>query len=98
DLDIMKQVAPMAVERTHNNRYLFSNRVNPKSLIYQGIYQDWSIPALALKSHVVPGTWGAGPYGCPAALIHTRSTLSGEEVPALSPARATCGCGDPSLP
>jgi len=49
DLTIMKQVAPMAIERTYNNRYFFSNRVNPKSLIYQGIYQDWSIPALALK-------------------------------------------------
>jgi ABC-type transport system substrate-binding protein len=49
DLQIMNQVAPMAVERTYNNRYFFSNRVNPKSLIYQGIYQDWSIPALALK-------------------------------------------------
>jgi ABC-type transport system substrate-binding protein len=49
DLDIMKQAAPMAVERTYNNRYVFSNRINPKSLIYQGIYQDWSIPALALK-------------------------------------------------
>src|ERR671931_494554 len=49
DLDIMNQVAPMAVERTYNNRYFFSNRVNPKSLIYQGIYQDWSIPGLALK-------------------------------------------------
>src|SRR5215218_7555191 len=49
DIDIMKQAAPMAVERTYNNRYFFSNRVNPKSLIYQGIYQDWSIGALALK-------------------------------------------------
>jgi len=49
DLDIMRQVAPMAVERTYNNRYLFSDRVDPKSLVYQGIYQDWSIPALALK-------------------------------------------------
>jgi ABC-type transport system substrate-binding protein len=49
DLDIMNKVAPMAVERTYNNRYFFSNRVNPKSLVYQGIYQDWSIPALALK-------------------------------------------------
>ena len=47
DLDVMNQVAPMAVERTYNNRYFFSNRVNPKSLVYQGIYQDWSIPALA---------------------------------------------------
>jgi ABC-type transport system substrate-binding protein len=49
DLDIMRQVAPMAVERTYNNRYLFSDRVDPKSLVYQGIYQDWSVPALALK-------------------------------------------------
>ena len=49
DLSIMRQVAPMAVERTYNNRYFFSNRVNPKGLVYQGIYQDWSIPALALK-------------------------------------------------
>ncbi len=49
DIDIMNQAAPMAIERTYNNRYIFSNRVNPKSLTYQGIYQDWSIPALALK-------------------------------------------------
>jgi peptide/nickel transport system substrate-binding protein len=49
DLDITKQAAPMGIERTYNNRYLFSNRVNPKSLVYQGIYQDFSIPALALK-------------------------------------------------
>jgi ABC-type transport system substrate-binding protein len=49
DIDIMNQAAPMAIERTYNNRYIFSNRVNPKSLVYQGIYQDWSIPALALK-------------------------------------------------
>ena len=49
DIDIMKQVAPMANMRTYNNRYIFSNRVNPKSLVYQGIYQDWSIPAMALK-------------------------------------------------
>ena len=49
DLDLMREVAPVAVERTYNNRYLFSDRVDPKSLVYQGIYQDWSIPALALK-------------------------------------------------
>jgi ABC-type transport system substrate-binding protein len=49
DLDIMRKVAPMAVERTYNNRYFFSDRVDPKSLVYQGIYSDWSIPALALK-------------------------------------------------
>jgi peptide/nickel transport system substrate-binding protein len=49
DIDIMKKAAPMAIERTYNNRYFFSNRVNPKGLVYQGIYQDWSIPAMALK-------------------------------------------------
>jgi peptide/nickel transport system substrate-binding protein len=49
DLDIMNKAAPMAITRTYNNRYFFSNRVNPKGLIYQGIYQDWSIPAMALK-------------------------------------------------
>jgi ABC-type oligopeptide transport system substrate-binding subunit len=49
DVDLMKQAAPMAIERTYNTRYIFSNRVNPKSLIYQGVYEDWSIPALALK-------------------------------------------------
>ena len=49
DLEIMRKVAPIAAERTYNNRYLFSDRVDPKNLVYQGIYQDWSIPALALK-------------------------------------------------
>jgi len=49
DLEIMRKVAPIAVERTYNNRYLFSDRVDPKGLVYQGIYSDWSIPALALK-------------------------------------------------
>jgi len=49
DIALTKQVAPMVNERTYNNRYIFSSRVNPKSLVYQGIYQDWSIPAMALK-------------------------------------------------
>jgi len=49
DLDLMREVAPVAVERTYNRRYLFSDQVDPKSLVYQGIYSDWSIPALALK-------------------------------------------------
>jgi peptide/nickel transport system substrate-binding protein len=49
DLDIMKKAAPMAAERTYNNRYFFSNKVDTRSLVYQGIYQDWSIPALSLK-------------------------------------------------
>ena len=49
DLDLMREVAPIVAMRTYNNRYLFSDRVDPKHLVYQGIYQDWSIPALALK-------------------------------------------------
>ncbi len=49
DIDMMKKVAPMAVERTYNNRYFFSNRVEPRSLVFQGIYSDFSIPALSLK-------------------------------------------------
>jgi ABC-type transport system substrate-binding protein len=49
DIDIMQKAAPVAVERTYNNRYFFSNRVDPKGLVYQGIYQDWSIPSMALK-------------------------------------------------
>jgi peptide/nickel transport system substrate-binding protein len=49
DLDVMQKAAPMAIERTYNNRYFFSNRVDNKGLVYQGIYQDWSIPAMALK-------------------------------------------------
>ena len=49
DLALMRQVAPVVVMRTYNNRYFFSDRVDPKSLVYQGVYLDWSIPALALK-------------------------------------------------
>ena len=49
DIEIMKKVAPIAVERTYNNRFFFSDRVDPKSLVYQGVYQDFSIPAMALK-------------------------------------------------
>ena len=49
DLEIMKKLAPVAVMRTYNNRYFFSDRVDPRSLVYQQVYLDWSIPALALK-------------------------------------------------
>jgi ABC-type oligopeptide transport system substrate-binding subunit len=49
DLEIMNKLAPVAVMRTYNNRYFFSNRVDPRGLSYQAVYSDWSIPALALK-------------------------------------------------
>ena len=49
DLDLVTTLAPVAVTRTYNNRFYFSRRVEPKSLVYVGVYQDWSIPALALK-------------------------------------------------
>jgi ABC-type oligopeptide transport system substrate-binding subunit len=49
DKDLATNVAPWSAMTTTNNQYLFSNRVDTKSLVYQGVYQDWSIPALALK-------------------------------------------------
>jgi len=49
DLEITTKLAPYVPMRTYNNRYLFSNRVDPRSLAFSGVYSDWSIPALALK-------------------------------------------------
>jgi hypothetical protein len=34
DLELMRDVAPFAAMRTYNNRFLFSSRVNPRSLVY----------------------------------------------------------------
>ena len=49
DLEITRNLAPAAVMRTYNNLCFFSGRVDPRSLKYNRVYQDWSIPALALK-------------------------------------------------
>jgi peptide/nickel transport system substrate-binding protein len=49
DQQIMKQAAPVAPERTYITPFFFSNKVNPKSLVYQGVYFDWDIATLALK-------------------------------------------------
>jgi len=49
DLEITRNLAPAAAMRTYNNRYFFSDRVDPRSLRYSRVYQDRSIPALALK-------------------------------------------------
>jgi hypothetical protein len=49
DIDVMKNVAPVAVTRTYNTRYFFSTRVNPKSLVFSKTYADFSIGAMALK-------------------------------------------------
>jgi ABC-type transport system substrate-binding protein len=49
DLELTRNFAPQAVMRTFNNRYFFSDRVDPRSLRYHGIYENWSIPALSLK-------------------------------------------------
>jgi hypothetical protein len=49
DLEITRNLAPAAVMRKYNNLYFFSGRVDPRSLKYNRVYQDWSIPALALK-------------------------------------------------
>ena len=44
DLDIMRNVAPVAVTNIYNNLYFFSNRVDPRSLSFHRVYEDWSIP------------------------------------------------------
>jgi ABC-type oligopeptide transport system substrate-binding subunit len=49
DLEITRNLAPAVAMRSYNNRYFFSSRVDPRSLAWSPIYQDWSIPALALK-------------------------------------------------
>jgi ABC-type transport system substrate-binding protein len=49
DLEIMNHVAPLAAMNTYNSLYFFSDRVDPRSLKYNRVYHDWSIPALALK-------------------------------------------------
>ena len=33
----MNTLVPVAVTRTYNNGYLFSNRVDPRSLVYRGL-------------------------------------------------------------
>jgi hypothetical protein len=45
----MKNDAPVVVTNVYNNRFFFSNRVDPKTLMYHAVYQDWSIPSLALR-------------------------------------------------
>ena len=49
DVDLMKNLVPTVVVAVYNNRYFFSSRVDPRSLVYQNVYADWSIPRLALK-------------------------------------------------
>ena len=49
DLEIMRNVAPIAPMGYYNNLFFFSSRVDPRSLVYQGAYQDFSIPALSLR-------------------------------------------------
>jgi ABC-type transport system substrate-binding protein len=49
DVDLVKDLAPAVVLGVYNNRYFFSSRVDPRSLVYQNVYADWSIPRLALK-------------------------------------------------
>ena len=49
DLEVTRDLAPAVVLAVYNNRYFFSSRVDPRSLVYQNVYADWSIPRLALK-------------------------------------------------
>lgn len=45
----MQKHAPWAPFGVINTRFLFSSRLNPRSLVYQPVYENFSIPALALK-------------------------------------------------
>ena len=49
DLDLMRQAAPIVPMEVINQTFMFSKRVDPRSLAWQRIYAVWSIPALALK-------------------------------------------------
>jgi peptide/nickel transport system substrate-binding protein len=49
DLEIMRTVAPIVPVGYYSSRFFFSDRVDPRSLKYQAVYQDFSIPALSLK-------------------------------------------------
>jgi ABC-type oligopeptide transport system substrate-binding subunit len=49
DVEVTSALAPQVVLGVYNNRYFFASRVDPRSLVYQNVYTDWSIPALALK-------------------------------------------------
>jgi peptide/nickel transport system substrate-binding protein len=49
DVQVASALAPQVVLGVYTNRYFFSSRVDPRSLVYQNAYTDWSIPALALK-------------------------------------------------
>jgi len=49
DIELAKQVAPISAMRTYESRYLLSNRVNTKTLVYGGAYLDWDWTVLALK-------------------------------------------------
>jgi len=48
-LRLMKKVAPEAPASVYNNLYFFSNRVVPRSLLYQYALTDWDFAALRLK-------------------------------------------------
>jgi ABC-type oligopeptide transport system substrate-binding subunit len=48
-LRVMKNVAPEAPTNVYNNLYLFSNRVRPRSLVYQHVYTDWDLAAIKLR-------------------------------------------------
>jgi hypothetical protein len=49
DLDIARNQAPWASWRVPNNRFFIASRVNPKSFVYQPIYENPIYNILALK-------------------------------------------------
>ena len=49
DLEITRNLAPVAAMHTFNNRFFFSGRVDPRSLSFHQVYMGWSIPSATLK-------------------------------------------------
>lgn len=49
DIDIMKNAAPWASWRVPSNRFFFGSRVNPRSWVYQPVYEAPIYNLLALK-------------------------------------------------
>lgn len=45
----MKKLAPLAPVYPYNQRFFLSKGVDPRNLVRQPVYSDWSIPARSLK-------------------------------------------------
>jgi len=49
DIDIMRNQAPWAVWNNPTNQFFFSSRIDPKSFVYQPIYEAPPFNVMGLK-------------------------------------------------